>query len=485
MKAFVSIMLCAILTAGIVGCSQKAVQRTVPITTSSKEALKEYLEGQSISEKLQATKSLEHFDKAIALDSNFASAYLNRANNSFSAKDFFSYLEKAKMVSAQASPGERLNILAAEAGAYGKLDMQKVYLDSLLTMFPDDERVQFNIGAYYYGLQDYQRAIDHYKKALQVVPEYSPVYNILGYAYRQIEKYDDAEKTFKKYTELIPDDPNPYDSYAELLMKRGRFDESIANYQKALVIDSLFVSSRLGIAANYIYKGMYEKGTAELETLLKLARNDGERRAKYFTQAVLYTDAGKMEEALIEFDKEYKIAEQNADAAAMSGDVNAKATILLEMGKYQDALAAFEKSAKIIFDSNLSEKVKDNADLFLHYDRAQVAIAQKDRKIAIQETEKFRKKAEADNNLNQTRLAHELAGRFALSEKKGDLAIKELLQANLQNPYNLYRLALAYQLSGDKVKGKAFCSAASDFNGLPALNYAFIRIKAGKMLSNI
>jgi tetratricopeptide (TPR) repeat protein len=311
------------------------------------------------------------------------------------------------------------------------------------------------------------------------------VYNILGYAYRQIENYDDAEKTFKKYTELIPDDPNPYDSYAELLMKRGRFDESITNYKKALAIDSLFVSSRLGIAANFMYKGMYEKGTAELETLLTLARNDGERRAKYFTQAVLATDAGKMDEAIKELENQYSIAKKNGDAAAMSGDVNTEGTILLEMGKYQDALAAFEKSAKIIFDSNLSEKVKDNADLFLHYDRAQVAIAQKDIKIANKETEEFRKKAEANKNLNQTRLAHELAGRFALAEKKADLAVKELLQANQQNPYNLYRLALAYQLSGDKVKAKEFYTAAAHFNGLPGLNYAFIRTKAVKMISNM
>jgi hypothetical protein len=38
-----------------------------------------------------------------------------------------------------------------------------------------------------------------------------------------LSHYDDAEAAFKKYVQLIPDDPNPLDSYAELLMKRGRF----------------------------------------------------------------------------------------------------------------------------------------------------------------------------------------------------------------------------------------------------------------------
>ena len=50
---------------------------------------------------------------------------------------------------------------------------------------------------------------------------------MLGYAYRQEGDYANAEQAFKKYIELIPNDPNPYDSYAELLLKMGKFDESI------------------------------------------------------------------------------------------------------------------------------------------------------------------------------------------------------------------------------------------------------------------
>jgi hypothetical protein len=41
----------------------------------------------------------------------------------------------------------------------------------------------------------------------------------LGYAYRFLDRFADAEAAFKKYTELIPTDPNPYDSSAELLPK--------------------------------------------------------------------------------------------------------------------------------------------------------------------------------------------------------------------------------------------------------------------------
>jgi lipopolysaccharide biosynthesis regulator YciM len=112
-----------------------------------------------------------------------------------------------------------------------------------------------------------------------------------------------------------------------------------------------------------------------------------------------------------------------------------------------------------------------------------VALGKKDLKKAKAETEIFRKEAEASKNVNQIRLGHELTGRIALADKKNDMAVEELLQANQQNPYNLYRIALAYQAKGDKAKAKEFCKKAAQFNGVPGLNYAFIRIKAEKLLS--
>src|SRR5574339_1119730 len=52
----------------------------IAITTSSEEARKEYLSGRDLQEKLRITDSIQHFDKAISLDPNFALAELNRAN---------------------------------------------------------------------------------------------------------------------------------------------------------------------------------------------------------------------------------------------------------------------------------------------------------------------------------------------------------------------------------------------------------------------
>lgn len=456
----------------------------IAITTSSEEARKEYLAGRDLQERLKITDSIQHYDKAISLDPNFAMAELNRANVSPTGKEFFDHLKKAVALADKASDGERMLIQATEAGANANPTKQKEILERLVAAYPNDERAHFNLGGYYFGQQDFKQAISHYKRATELDSNYSSAYNILGYAYRQDGNYSDAETAFKKYIELIPNDPNPYDSYAELLLKMGRFDEAITQYKKALAIDSNFVNSHFGIAAALTYQGKATEGQAELQKMTEKARSDGERRTALFGQMVIAADGGKLDQALAEVEKQYALGEKSNDVPAMAGDLQLKGDVLLEMGRNADAKQAYEQALKMTMDSNLSREIKDNATLFHHYNLARVAIGQRDLATAKKETEEFRKGSEAAQNSAQIKQAHELAGMIALQEKNFDQAITELGQSNQQDPKNLYLLGEAHQGKGDAAKAKESFMKAAKFNSLPALNYAFIRTKAEKAISS-
>ncbi|HWS98812.1 MAG TPA: tetratricopeptide repeat protein [Pyrinomonadaceae bacterium] len=450
----------------------------LPITTASDEARKAFLQGRDLADKLLIQDSVQHFDRAISLDPNFAAAHLARANSSPTAKEFFEHLKHAVGLADKASEGERLQILAAEAGANGNTAKQKEHLDKLIAMHPNEERAHFALGGYYFGQQDYAQAIAEYKRATELNPNYSNAFNLLGYAYRQNGDYANAETAFKKYVELIPTDPNPYDSYAELLLKMGRFDESIAQYRKALSIQPNFVNSHFATAAALMYQGKHDEATAELQKMTDKARSDGERRTALFGQTVVDVDAGKLDKALEDVDKQYAIAEKSGDVAAMAGDLQNKGTILAEMGKYAEAKEQFERLLKMTEGSSLSQEIKDNTRLFHHYNLATVALGMKDVAKAKAEADEFRKGAK---NPAQVRQSHQLDGMIALAEKDYDKAIAELQQTGQQNPQNFYRLCQAYQGKGDGAKAKEFCGKAADFNSLPLLNYAFVRAKARKM----
>ena len=455
----------------------------IPVTSASEEAKKEFLMGRDLAEKLLVQDSIQHYDKAIALDSNFAIAELNRANSSPTAREFFEHLKKAVSLSEKASAGERLLILATEAGANGNVTKQKEYLDQLVAQYPNDERARFALGGYYFGQQDYPNAIQHYKKATELNPRYSTAFNILGYAYRQSEDYANSERAFKQYIVLIPNDPNPYDSYAELLLKMGRFDESITQYRKAVTIEPNFVNSHFGIASALMYQNKPAAAIAELDKITAKARSDGERRTAMFGKTVVYVDSGQLAKALAEVDNQYALGEKTNDVPAMAGDLQLKGNILLEMGRYDEAMDHFARALKMTEDSSLSDAIKKNTRRFDHFNRARVALGKKDLATAKTEAQEFWKLAEATNNPIQMKLAHGLAGMIALDEKNYDVAISELEQSNMQNPQDLYRLCSAYHGKGNHAKAREYCTKAARFNSLPVINLAFVRAKAAKMLA--
>ncbi|MBT4501747.1 MAG: tetratricopeptide repeat protein [Gemmatimonadetes bacterium] len=457
----------------------------IPITTTSPKALESFLRARDLSERLQGQESIQHYEKAIAADPDFAQAHLLFSLVQPSAKAFFSTLAKARALADQVSEGERLWILGFEAGVNGFPLKQRQYYQQLVELFPQDERAHNLFGNHFFGQQDYEKAITEYEKSLAINPDFSQPYNQLGYARRFLGDFVGAREAFEKYIELIPDDPNPRDSYAELLMKTGDYDASITAYRKALNLNPNFVASHIGIATNLNFKGEHAAARAQLKKLHSLARNDGERRAAHFATAVSHVDEGDLEAALKELQKQFAIAAALDDPAAMAGDLVVRGNILLEMGRSDDALDAYQKALDTVQASELSPEVKANNKRAFLLNSSRVALQKDDLATARDRSDEFRRQAEEIRNPLQIRLAHELAGQIALAVGQHDLAIAELRQANQQNPQNLYRIAVANLIAGGWQQARQWCDRAAAFNALNNINYAFIRHRAQRDLQAI
>ncbi|MEA2723722.1 MAG: hypothetical protein QOH59_1493 [Gemmatimonadales bacterium] len=475
--------LAGVVLASLAGYGSAAGQGDgkIPITTSSAEAKQQYVKGRTLAENLRGHDSRQFLGQAAARDPKFALAHYSLALSAPTAKDFFDHLKQAAALSDKASEGERLMILGLQAGANADTKAQRDYYERLVAAYPRDERAHFLLGGAYFGQQDMPKAIQEYRKAVEVAPDFAPAYNLLGYAERQVGAYGEAEAAFKKYIELIPGDPNPYDSYAELLMKMGRFDESIAMYRKALATDPNFAPSRTGIATNLMLQGKHDAARAETWKAQQAARNDGERRGALFTTAVIYADEGKFEQALGELKKEYAVAEKIDDQAAMSADVVAMGDVLLEAGKPEEARKRYLQAVELVQQSDLSPEVKENTQLVHHYNLGRVAARAGDLAGAKQHAAAYLEGVTAKKNDAQTKQAYELVGTIALAEKKFDQAIADLGKGNQQDAYNLYRIAWAYQEKGDEAKASELFQKVANQNSLPALNYSFVRAKAKKM----
>jgi tetratricopeptide (TPR) repeat protein len=478
------VLLTVSLLLGTMGCSTPDDGK-VPVTASSDKALEYYLKARQLQDNLRFQESLEYLRQAVSLDPEFALAHLALASAEPTVQGFFDRLKKATALVDDVSEGERLMILGFEAGVNADPMQQRDYYQQLVAAYPDDERAHNLLGNHYFGLQEYSHAIESYDQAITLEPTYPQPYNQLGYAHRFLGNYEDAEQAFKRYIELIPNDPNPYDSYAELLLKMGRFEEAIESYRKALNADDLFVASHVGIATCFNMVNRHQEARDQLSVLDQRARNEADTRAASFATAVSYIDEGEFDQALKVLHERYAKAEAGEDTPAMAADLGLIGLVLLEQDKPDEALEYYERSIGIMRESGLSQEVIDAAELGHFYAVARVAVERGDFETAKSNADQHRTRTEAMENPTQIRQSHEIAGIIALAEGEFDTAISELEQANQQNPYNLYRIALAYHGKGDTEQAKAWCERTATFNALNNLNYAFIRKRAAEMLETV
>ncbi len=460
-----------------VACSKGAKANKVPVTTSSRKALKQYLKGRDLAEKLRAADAREHYAAAANLDPGFALAYLGLATTGPTAAEVLAALRRAAELADGASAAEAHMIRAAEATVNGRPDEQLGHLRALVTMYPEDERAHNLLGLFHFGRQEWREAAIEFKKAIAINPEFSQPYNLLGYSLRSLDDYAGAEKAFTAYVRLIPDEPNPYDSYAELLMKMGRFRESIAQYERALAINPNFVPSYIGIGNNHIFLGESRQARNSFTKLAFIARNDGERRQALVWTAISYLHEGNTAAALAEVGRMYEIARNAEDRIGMAGDLNLMGNVLLDAGRPEEAAAEFEGAVetaqRAIATADVKETVRRNA----LFNLARVALLRNNIPAAESAAEGYRALVEERRIPFEVRQDHELFGLIALAKREYAAAISELELANQQDPRVLFNLSNAYAGAGRSREARQALERAANFNAL-SLNYAFVRTKA-------
>jgi tetratricopeptide (TPR) repeat protein len=473
----VAMAVCLIL--GLGEFQDKQGTGKIPITTRSEAARTLFLRARALNEELKTHEAHALFQQAVGLDSNFAIAEYYLASTSPTAKEASEHLRRALALARGVSAGERLMILGLDARTHADRTRARQLAESLVTQYPQDERARFLLASVYSAQHLYDRTIVEYQKAISINPNYSLAYNQIGYAFRSVGNLAAAETSFRKYVSLVPNDPNPYDSYAELLMKMGRFDESIVQYRKALSIDPHFGGSHVGIAADHMLLRRHAAARAELDTYFRVAQNDNERRTALLNSAMVNVDKGSTDSAVAALQRSLEIARAGADTANVSADEIAIADILLDAGRVDAARDRYNHAHNVMAASGLARPLREDDVLARRYDMARVALARHDLAGARSEAAAYASGAIAAKNDARIRQAHELNGLVLLEAKQIEASLAELAQADQENPAVLYAMARAHAGHGATVKAKEMYAQATGMNILPTLPYVFTRAALG------
>ena len=92
---------------------------------------------------------------------------------------------------------------ALASASFDKKDYKRA-IQEYLSINPATENSMLGVAASYQGLDDYDNAINYYKKAQQINPKNSEIPYYIGYLYSEQKKWSEAEKYLKNAIELNP-----------------------------------------------------------------------------------------------------------------------------------------------------------------------------------------------------------------------------------------------------------------------------------------
>ena len=448
------------------------------ITTSSKPALALFQQAREKMDNQETTAAALLLDEAIQKDPNFAMAYAYRAFAGGGFNVLRQNLDKAVVLAAKVSPGERLWILAQEAQFDGNLPKAKQHGDELLKLYPNDKRVAQLAGTFLGDSPaDLGAALRHYEKAVALDTRFASAYNGIGYAQSRLGDYTAAEAAFKQYISLRPGSPNPYDSYAELLMKMGRYDDSIAQYQKALEKDPQFSSALAGIGHNDVFKGDYAKGRQSYQREFDQAPNVNGQTGSLFWTTTSYVHEGNVAEALKTIEQQRAFAEKENLVPTVIGTHEQAAFILAESGDLAGSVRHIEAASRLVEETALPTATKEAARLRMMLARTRILTAVHEFDSAKALVTKCQAMVDASKNPAEERALQGVLGMFELEQGHNDQALAHFAKADPESAYDLFYTAVAQERKGDKAEAARLYSKVAAWNQ-NNLGYAVVRARA-------
>jgi tetratricopeptide (TPR) repeat protein len=448
------------------------------ITTSSKPALALFEQAREKLDNAELTAAAPLLDQAIQKDPDFAMAYAYRALAGGGFNVLRANMVKALSLKDKVSPGERHWILAQEARFDGNLPEAKQHGDALLKLYPQDKRVAQLAGSFLGDSPaDLGAALRLYEKATVIDTRFASAYNQIGRAQSRLGDYTAAEAAFKQYIVLRPGSPNPYDSYAELLMKMGRYDDSIAQYQKALEKDPRFSSALAGIGHNDVFKGNYAKGRQSYQREFDESPNVNGKMGSLFWTSTSYVHEGNTLQALKAIEQQRAFAAKENLVPTVIGTHQQAAFILAESGDLAGSVKHIETASRLVEESQLPAATKEAARLRVMLARARILTAVHEFDSAKALVAKCQAMVDASKNPAEERALQGVVGMLELEQGHNDQALAHFAKADPESAYDLFYTAVAQEHKGDKVEAARLYSKVAAWNQ-NNLGYAVVRSRA-------
>jgi tetratricopeptide (TPR) repeat protein len=429
---------------------KKGESSSLPVTTSSAKARELYQKGVADYENLYLERCNDDWRAAVKEDPNLAIAWAWIAFNSGNPQEVSDARAKAKALAPKLSRGEQLMVAWISKVQEGDFIGGITAMNDMLEMYPHDKHLLYQAGNWLMLEDGNEQAQRIMEKALALDKNFPAALNDLAYLDARNRQFAKAFAAMDRYVALLPNEPNPQDSYGELLRMSGNFEGSLVHYRAALKIDSDFVTSQLGLGDTYALMGNQEQARIEYDKAIHFAHTEADRLTYGMQKAMTYVRDGNYAEA----DK--SLQEIAETAHAKEQDLQ-EAQALREMAEYQTdgnvALKHLKQAEESLSHrSTISTSDRDEEISRILRNRAVRAARAGNQPLADQSLRQLEALANGSRNRVIQSSYHGAAGTLLMDQMKYEEAIAQL-EEDQDNPFTLELLVQAYYqtLRNDKL----------------------------------
>ena len=135
-----------------------------------------------------------------------------------------------------------------------------------------------NLGEFHARQNNWEKAIEEFKMAVELEPKFAIAYQNLATAYYQLEKYDLAVENYQKAIALDSTLWQSYHNLATIYASTGKLDLAIEHVEKAVSIDPKSANSYALSGIIYLQMGNKQRAKEQLEKALELDPQDEEAK---------------------------------------------------------------------------------------------------------------------------------------------------------------------------------------------------------------
>jgi choline-sulfatase len=188
-------------------------------------------------------------------------------------------------------------------------------LHALERVIAEDPKVidaWFMLGNEYYRRRQFARAIDQFKRALELKPDYDLVVINMANAYRALGRDEEAMIGYRRFMELDPKNAQIRYEAAQILIDGGKLDEARRQLAEALALEPKLAAARNALGVLALRRG--DLAGAEREIRAAIAEKADVRLA-HFNLALLAEQQRDVPRAIAEYKMEIQLHPTNYKAA--------------------------------------------------------------------------------------------------------------------------------------------------------------------------